>query len=61
MRACAAVVKASRFGMSLSERGHRWMNEAALASGVVMGASSDPLSPERRAAFSLGEMRWQKM
>jgi hypothetical protein len=56
MRACAAVVKASRFGMSLSEQGHRWMNEAALASGVVMGASSDPLSPERRAAFSWEEV-----
>jgi len=56
MRACVGGVDVDRFDLSLSEQGHRWMNEAALASGVVMGASSDPLSPERRAAFSLEEV-----
>lgn len=38
--------------VSASERGHRSFVKAALASGVGMGFGLDPLSPERRAAFS---------
>ena len=38
--------------MRLSQQGHRTMNRAVLASGVGTRAIVNPLSPERRTAFS---------